>query len=153
MDEITTHTINLTLPSLTNLTELEKEFDALELPPSVRMALLHSVVTEQTSSPVVHRPEAAEISVEFVCDPPEAVCDPPVCDPPVCDPPVMEPVEQEEQEEHVEQMEQEEQVEQMEQEEQVVPVLSAEPVKSLPIPEPPLQVETSSHKSVVCCCQ
>jgi hypothetical protein len=76
MDEITTHMINVTLPSLANLTELQKEFDALELPQAARDALLRSVVTEQNSSPV--------------CDPP--VCDPPVCDPPVCDPPEMEVV-------------------------------------------------------------
>jgi len=135
MDEITTHTINLTLPSLTNLTELEKEFDALELPPSVRMALLHSVVTEQTSSPVVHRPEAAEISVEFVCDPPEAVCDPPVCDPPVCDPPVCDPPEMEVVVEPVVTV-----VEPV-----VTPVVTPEPL----VP----QVEISSHTSVWCCCQ
>ena len=75
MDDITTHTIQLTLPSLANLTELQKEFDALELPPSVREVLLHSIAMD---SPVA------------VCDPPEAVCDPPEA---VCDPPVMEPVE------------------------------------------------------------
>jgi hypothetical protein len=135
MDEITTHTINVTLPSLANLTELQKEFDALELPQAAREALLRSVVTEQTSSPVVHHPEAAEISVEFVCNPPEAVCDAPeaICDPPeaVCDPPVMDPVEP-----------------LVKSEVNVVePVV--ESVPSTVIPESLL----SSRTSVGCCCQ
>ena len=132
MDDITTHTINVSLPSLANLTELQKEFDALELPPAARDALLRTVVIDP--------PEA-------VCDPPEAVCDPPeaVCDPPeaaaspsvereslpvVCDPPGWNGVE---------------------------PI---ESVESVPPPvelvSPPVEShgkEIPSRKNGVCCCQ
>jgi len=131
MEEIITHTINVTLPSLANLTELQKEFDALELPPAARDALLRSIVTEQTPFPVMDSPEA-------VCDPPEAVCDPPDCDPPDCDPPeidlvepvviVVEPT-----------VELAAQV--------VIPESLPSSVESVP------QIEPSSHRSVGCCCQ
>ena len=129
MEEIITHTINVTLPSLANLTELQKEFDALELPPAARDALLRSIVSEQTPSPVVDSPEA-------VCDPP--VCDPPVCDPPVCDPPeidlvepvviVVEPIV-----------------------EPAAPIVIPESLPSSVESVP--QIEPSSRTSVGCCCQ
>ena len=143
MDEIITHTINVTLPSLTNLTDLQKEFDALELPPGAREALLRSIVTEQTLSPVMDSPEAICDPPEAVCDRPEAVCDPPVCDPPeaVCDPPEIKPVE----------------LVTTVVEPTVVVVEPAAPIvipESLPSSvESVPQIEPSSRTSVGCCCQ